>query len=115
MRKVPELFNVHDVEREAFPEFDGHKAILHESPDGRVLAASYWLKGRHTWDLPYDDYFYVIGGSATVAIDGDEPFEVRAGSFCHLPEGSRVTFDMSHDFHEVSTLVSNSPIDVTAH
>ena len=112
---TPERFNVHDVTRDAFPEFEGHKAVLYESPDGRVLSATYWLKGRHTWELPYDDHFFVIAGSATVKVDDQEPFEVSAGSFCHLRQGSTVTFDMSDDFHEVSTLVSDQPIDVTSH
>jgi uncharacterized cupin superfamily protein len=111
----PELFNVLDVEREAFPEFDGHRAVLFESPDGRVVSACYWLKGRHSWELPYDDHFFVITGSATVTVDDHEPFEVRPGSYCHLTKGSTVTFDMSDDFHEVSTLVSDQSIDVTSH
>jgi len=109
------LFNVHEVDREPFPEFGGHKAVLHESADGRVIAATYWLAGRHSWDLPYDDYFYVIAGSATVTVDDQEPFEVKTGSFCHLRQGSTVTFDMSDDFHEVSTLVSDQQIDITSH
>lgn len=111
----PEMFNVHTVEREDFPEFDGHRAVLHASDDGRVYAATYWLRGRHTWTLPYDDYFYVIAGTATVTVDEAAPFEVTAGSYCHLRRGTTVTFDMSNDFHEVSTLVSDEPIDITSH
>jgi len=111
----PELFNVHEVEAEDFPEFDGRRAVLYESPDGRVVSATYWLQGRHTWELPYDDHFFVVAGSATVTVDGREPFRVTSGSYCHLRRGSTVTFEMSEDFHEVSTLVSDSSIDITAH
>jgi uncharacterized cupin superfamily protein len=115
LSRPPELFNVHEVPRDEFPEFDGHQAVLYASPDGRVVSATYWLSGRHTWELPYDDHFFVIAGSATVTVDDQEPFEVTAGSYCHLRQGSTVTFDMSEDFHEVSTLVSSEPIDVTSH
>lgn len=110
-----DLIDVHRAAREPFPEFDGHKAVLYESPDGRTVAATYWLSGRHTWELPYDDFFYVVAGSATVTVAGEEPFEVRAGSFCHLRQGATVTFDMSEDFHEISTLVSDRTIDLTSH
>lgn len=111
----PERFNVHEVAREEFPEFDGQQAVLFESADGRVVSATYWLRGRHTWELPYDDHFFVIAGSATVTVDDQATFEVVPGSYCHLRQGSTVTFDMSEDFHEVSTLVSDAPIDVTTH
>jgi uncharacterized cupin superfamily protein len=113
--RVPEVFNVHEVDREAFPEFDGARAVLYESPDGRVVSATYWLKGRHTWELPYDDHFYVIAGSATLTVDDQPPIVLTAGSFGHLSRGSTVTFDMSDDFHEVSTLISEVAIDVTSH
>ncbi len=110
-----ERFNVHDTEWEPFPEFDGSKATLYSSADGTKLAASYKLSGTHSWVLPYDDYFYVIAGHARVSVKGGETFEVSAGDFCHLRGGNRVTFEMSDDFHEVSTLVADKPFDITSH
>lgn len=115
MSLPPEVIDVHEVEREDFPEFDGHRAVLHISDDGRIYAGTYWLRGRHTWELPYDDFFYVVAGSATFSVEGGESFEVSAGSFGHLRKGWVVTADMSDDFHEVSTLISDAPIDITSH
>ncbi len=86
---------------------------MHAAPDGRILAASYRLSGTHTWTLPYDDFFYVVAGTATVTVAGGETFDVAAGDFCHLRRGRHVTFEMSDDFHEISVLVSDDPIDVT--
>ncbi len=110
---MTERINVHDTQWEPFPEFGGSLAKMHESADGRVFAATYRLSGRHTWTLQYDDYFFVIAGHATVTVDDDEPFEVSAGDFCRLRQGSTATFDMSEDFHEISVLVSDKSIDVT--
>ena len=109
----PERMHVHRADWQPFPEFGGSLSTLHESADGKVVAASYRLSGRHTWTLAYDDYFYVIAGSATVTVDDKAAFGVAAGDFCHLTQGSEVTFDMSEDFHEVSVLVADAPIDVT--
>jgi uncharacterized cupin superfamily protein len=100
---------------EPFPEFDGSRAQMSAAPDGRVVAASYRLSGTHSWELPYDDYFYVIAGTATITIRGAETLDVAAGDFCHLRRGMYVTFAMSDDFHEISVLVSDDPFDVTDH
>lgn len=110
-----ERFNVHDAPWQPFPEFGGSQAALFASADGTRLAASYRLSGTHSWVLPYDDFFYVIAGHARVTVEGGETFEVAAGDFCHLRAGNRVTFEMSDDFHEVSTLVADAPIDITSH
>ena len=108
-------FNVHDTEWSPFPEFGGHEAILYRSPDGTRLAASFRLSGTHSWQMPYDDTFFVIAGTALVTVEDEEPFEIRAGDFCHIAQGSNVTFAMSDDFHEVSVLVSNTPFDHESH
>lgn len=113
---MTERLNVHDGQGwQPFPEFGGTLAKMYESPDGTKFAASYKLSGKHTWTLQYDDYFFVIAGHATVTVEGDEPIEVAAGDFCRLHQGKTVTFDMSDDFHEISVLVSDNPIDVTQH
>lgn len=91
---MTEKLNVHDASWEPFPEFGGSLAKMYESPDGKKLAASYKLSGRHTWTLQYDDYFFVIAGHATVTVEGDEPFEVAAGDFCRLHQGR--TVDVRH-------------------
>jgi len=104
-------FNVHDVKWTPFPEFGGHEAILHQSEDGMWTAGTYKFSGTYSWRMKYDDNFYVIAGTARILIDGLEPFMVAPGDFCHIPQGTEVTFEMSEDFHEISVLVADKPFD----
>lgn len=107
--------NVHDTEWKPFPEFGGHESVMYESEDGTRMAASFRLSGLHSWVMQYDDYFYVIAGTATITLDSDEPFTVKAGDFCRVRQGTVVTFDMSDDFHEVSVLVADKAFNHTDH
>ena len=108
-------FNVHTADWTPFPEFGGHEAVLYKSEDGTRLAASFRLSGTHSWVTPYDDFFFVVGGSAKITVEGRGSFEVVAGDFCYIRQGMSVTFEMSDDFHEVSVLVSDTSFDHIDH
>ena len=69
----PEVFNVHVVPRESFPEFDGAKAVLYESPDGRVVSAMDASSARVTGAAN-------LGRSAAVIIAAPTPATTRHAS-----------------------------------
>ena len=105
-------FNVFTTDYEPLPEFGGKQAILHVSDDHRRLAGSFHESGVHPLVMPFDEFIYVIAGTATISVEGGETVELSAGGCCYLKEGQNVTFDFSEDFHDVSVLVSDTPFDV---
>ena len=109
--KAPQ-FNVNTVDYEPLPEFGGKKAVLYTSEDNRRLAGSFLESGVHTMLMPFDEFIYVIAGTATISIEGGETLELNAGGCCYLTEGQNVTFDFSEDFHDVSVLVSDTPFSI---
>lgn len=107
--------NVHTTCWSPFPEFGGTESVLFTSEDGTRFAASFRLSGTHSWVMQYDDFFYVIAGSARVTMDDEDPVEIVAGDFCRIRRGTSVTFEMSDDFHEVSVLVSDTTFSHVEH
>jgi uncharacterized cupin superfamily protein len=107
--------NVHTAPHSPFPEFNGTEAVLYSPPDGTGFAASFHLAGKHDMVMQYDDFFFVIAGSARITLDGTDAFDLVAGDFCHLRKGTAVAWDLSEDFHEVSVLVSDEPFDHLSH
>ncbi len=105
-------FNVFTTDYEPLPEYGGKQAILYTSEDGKRLAGSFHESGVHPLLMPFDEFIYVIAGTATISVEGGETFELGVGGCCYLTEGQNVTFDFSDDFHDVSVLVSDTPFDV---
>ncbi|WP_375479782.1 cupin domain-containing protein [uncultured Jatrophihabitans sp.] len=111
MSMVPR-FNVHTATYDPLPEFGGQQAILYKSDDGTRLAGSFQESGRHTMVMPFDEFIYVVTGGSTISVDDGEPFTLSAGDCCYLRQGTNVTFEMTDDFHDVTVLISDKPIDV---
>jgi uncharacterized cupin superfamily protein len=105
-------FNVFATEYEPLPEFGGKKAILYAADDNRRVAGSFHESGVHQMLMPFDEFIYVIAGTATISVEGGDKVELGAGGCCYLKEGQNVTFDFSDDFHDVSVLVSDTPFTV---
>lgn len=105
-------YNIATTPHDPMPEFGGKKAILFHSPDRKRMAASFHESGTARMTMPFDDFSYVIAGNAKVTIDGGEPLSVGAGDAFYLKQGQDVTFDLSDDFHVVTMLMSDDPIEV---
>jgi uncharacterized cupin superfamily protein len=105
-------FNVFTTDYEPLPEYGGKQAVLYTSEDNRRLAGSFHESGVHPLLMPYDEFIYVIAGTAKISVEGGDTFELGVGGCCYLTEGQNVTFDFSDDFHDVSVLVSDTPFDV---
>ncbi len=111
--QVAPYFNVHTADYEPLPEYGGKQAVLYTSADNRRLAGSFHESGVHDLLMPYDEFIYVIAGTATITVKDGETFTLAAGGCCYLKEGQNVTFDFSPDFHDVSVLVSDTPFDIS--
>lgn len=105
-------FNVHTTTHEPLPEFGGGKAVLFHSSDGKRLAASFRESGTARMTMPFDDFSYVVAGSAKITVDGGEPITVGVGDAFYLKQGQDVRFDLTDDFHVVTMLISDKPIKV---
>ena len=104
------LFNVHDVEYQPMPEYGGGQAVLYRSPDGKRIAGSFKESGKHTLTMAYDEFLFVISGTAAITVDHGKRHELAAGDTCYLRQGSVVDFEMSEDFHDVAVLISDDKI-----
>ena len=106
-------FNTQTTDFELLPGFDSSsQAVLYASPDGTRLAGSFKEAGSHTMTMPYDEFFYVISGSASVAVTGGASLVLNPGDCCYLRQGQEVSFEMSDDFHDVAVLISDTPFDI---
>ncbi len=102
--------NIRDAKWTPYPDFGGAEFVLYRSPDGRRVAAAWQEAGQHTFTYPFDEFVYVVRGSAKVAVHGGETFELVEGDLAYFTEGVTVDFDMSDDFMDVTCLVSDREV-----
>lgn len=105
-------FKVDTTPHDPLPEFGGSKAILFHSADRKRLAASFRESGTARMTMPFDDFSYVVGGSGNITVDGGEPIKVGVGDAFYLKQGQDVLFELTDDFHVVTMLMSDNPIEV---
>ena len=109
--KWPHQLNVHTGERTPFPEFGGDRAMLYTSADRRRIAGSFREVGTHHMVQAFDEFIFVVAGTARIEVEGYEPFDMAAGDCCWLKQGDTVTFEMHEGFLDVAVLISDDPID----
>src|SRR3546814_743317 len=100
-------FNVATTPHDPLPEYGGSKAILYHSADRKRMAASFHESGTARMTMPFDDFSYVVAGSAKITVDGGEPISVGTGDAFYLKQGQDVQFDLTDDFHVVTMLMSD--------
>ena len=99
-------FNVHTVQFDPLPEYNGGQAWLYKSPDGKRRVGSFKEAGVFTLTMDKDEFFYVVGGSSKVSVEGGESFELVAGDCVYFRSGLTVTFNHAEDFHDVAVLMA---------
>lgn len=104
-------FNVNTVEFTPMPQFGGAQAVLYQSPDGKRIAGAFRESGQHTLTMEYDEFLFVIRGTAALTVHGKRHV-LGPGDTAYLTQGLTVDFDMSDDFQDVAVLMSDRPIDV---
>ncbi len=59
---------------------------------------------------PFDEFAFVLKGSAKVDVHGGESFSIGAGDILYVEEGTTIDFEMSDDFEDITMLVSDKPV-----
>lgn len=90
--------------------FGGHEAVLYRSPDHTRVAATYRESGTFTLQMPYDQFVYVIAGTATITVEGAGGFVAGPGDAFYVRQGMNVTWELSEDFHDICVMISDTPI-----
>lgn len=104
-------FSVFDAPWRPLPQYGGEQAVLYRSEDGTRMSGTYRESGTHKMVMPFDEFVYVIGGSVTITVEGGNSFTAGPGTAFYVRQGMDITWEMSDDFHDVTVLVSDQPID----
>ena len=84
--------NVHTAEFTPLADIEGVEAILYHSEDGTRIAGSFREPGTHTLVQDFDEFIYVIAGTARASLEGGAVLDLAAGDCCYLRQGARVTW-----------------------
>ena len=73
--------------------FDGQEitALVYEAEDGMI----------HFTDLPYDEFVFVLNGTAVLTTDGGEPQEFHTGDSFVAPRGWTGTWEFRKTYREL--------------
>ncbi|MGW2593014.1 cupin domain-containing protein [Streptomyces sp. NPDC001515] len=100
---APASFSVHIADAELEPEpldpsqiIEGTPEVtgkvLWESADGKQVRGIWQITPGVVTDTEADELFVVVGGRATVAVEGGATLEIGPGDACVLREGDRTTW-----------------------
>lgn len=103
-------FNMKDAKWVTTTEFGGGENVFYRSPDGTRAVVAFRESGTHSFEYPFDEFVYVLKGSAKLAVRGGETLIVTAGDIVYVEEGSAIDFEMSDDFEDITMLVSDHPV-----
>lgn len=107
---APVHFSPKDLKWVPLPEFGGHEAIIYRSPDGKRVAAAFRESGHSSFTYPFDEFVVVTSGSLTVHVQGGETFTLSKGDVGYFRQGTKVEFDFSADFSDVTCLIGDEPV-----
>ena len=99
-----------DAEWVNTPEFGGGESVFYRSDDGTRAVVSFRESGTHTFEYTFDEFVYVLKGSAKLDVHGGETFTIGVGDIVYVEEGSVIDFEMSDDFEDITVLVSDHPV-----
>lgn len=108
---IPSL-NVNTSHFDPLPEFGGSQCVLYRSPDRTRLAGSFKETGSHRMTMAYDEFVYVVAGGVALTVEGGERYEFEVGDAFYVRQGMTVLWEMTDDFHDVTVLISDQPMDV---
>jgi uncharacterized protein len=81
------------------PEVAG--AVLHESPDGRIVRGVWEHTAGASRDVESDELFVVVSGRATIEIEGGPVLEVGPGDAAVLRAGDRTVWTVHETLRKV--------------
>ena len=103
-------FNMKDANWVMTPEFGGGEAVFYRSSDETRAVVAFRESGKHTFEYPFDEFVYVLQGSAKASIRGGETLTFEKGDIIYVEEGTVIDFEMSDDFEDITVLVSDKPV-----
>ena len=109
-RPTVHKFNMKDAKWVMTPEFGGGEAVFYRSPDESRAVVAFRESGKHTFEYPFDEFVYVLKGSAKASIRGGETVTFEKGDIIYVEEGTVIDFEMSDDFEDITMLVSDKPV-----
>ena len=103
-----------DVHNTSWEPMDlGHQSILYRSADRLRMAGTFKESGTLRLQMPFDEFVYVIAGSVTITDhDAGQTFTAGSGEAFYVTQGTDITWEMSSDFHDITVLMSDTPIKV---
>lgn len=99
-----------DLRWVSLPEFGGSEAIIYRSSDGHRVAAAFKESGSPSFVYPFDEFLYVTAGTALVKVHGGQKIFLRKGDVAYFPEGTRVDFEFSKDFADITMLMADHEV-----
>ncbi|NKB39040.1 MAG: DUF861 domain-containing protein [Gammaproteobacteria bacterium] len=103
-------FNMKEARWEMTPEFGGGEHVFYRSADKSRAVVAFKETGKHTFTYPFDEFAFVLKGSAKVDVHGGEKFTLTAGDILYVEEGTTIDFEMDDEFEDITMLVSDKPV-----
>lgn len=103
-------FNMKEANWELTPEFGGGEHVFYRSADKTRAVVAFKESGKHTFTYPFDEFAFVLKGSAKADIHGGETILLQAGDILYVEEGTTIDFEMDDDFEDITMLVSDKPV-----
>jgi Ethanolamine utilization protein len=97
---------------EKFPEWEGTKAIMFRSQDGKRVAGAFRESATATMTYPCDEFSYVTAGSIKAHVHGGETFTLKTGDCVYFTKGQTVEFECSEDYANVSVFFGTEPVTI---
>jgi uncharacterized cupin superfamily protein len=86
---------------------DGHGYTLAEREEAPEFGTGIFAcqPGKTTYELVSNEIIYVLEGSVTIQLEGQEPVDMEVGDLVFLPKGNTSTWTFHEPFKEVWFLV----------
>ena len=85
-------FSVNSSKWVKTPEFGGGECVHYRSPDNTIAVVGFRESGKHSFKYPFNEFAYVLSGSAKVSVRGGDSFTIGAGDVLYVEEGTHMLF-----------------------
>ena len=102
--------NCESFPTEPFPEYEGSKAIIYRSADGKIVAGNFKESGKSILTYPCDEFFFVTNGWVRLSVHGGEIFTLRKGDVCYFCKGTTIDIECGDDYSNVAVFVDNEKV-----
>ncbi|KAJ5951684.1 uncharacterized protein N7479_010097 [Penicillium vulpinum] len=97
---------------EPFPEWEGTKAIMFRSSDGKRVAGAFRESATASMTYTCDEFTYVTAGWIKAHVHGGDTFTLKVGDCVYFTKGQTVDFECSKDYANVSAFFGTEPVTI---